>query len=132
MNANKKTTELEDLKINVRIVLAALWITHFLLWTFGDMASLLQNFSEPVENNLLLLVAVPLHLIQAFMIFFSLKGKAKIVRTINLIIAFVFIIFNIGFFVDAHTGWEYLLGVGYLLSNVLVVWQASKWPRKKH
>jgi len=132
MNMNKKTTELEDVKINVRIVLAALWITHFLLWTFGDMASLLQNISEPVENNLLLLVAVPLHLIQAFMIFFSLKGKANVARIINLIIAFVFIIFNIGFFVDAHTGWEYLLGVGYLLSNGLIVWQASKWPRKKH
>ena len=131
MNKNKKTTELKDVKIDVRIVLAALWITHFLLWTFGDMASLLQKFSEPVDNNLLLLVAVPLHLIQALMIIFSLIGKAKTMRIVNIIMAFVFTIFNVGFFVDAHTGWEYLLGVGYLLFNFLVVWYASKWPKKE-
>ena len=125
MNKNKKTTELKDVKIDVRIVLAALWITHFLLWTFGDMTSLLQKISEPVDNNLLL------HLIQALMIIFSLIGKAKTMRIVNIIMAFVFIIFNVGFFVDAHTGWEYLLGVGYLLFNVLVVWYASKWPKKE-
>ena len=65
----KNETILEDMKINVKIVLAALWIAHFLLWTFGDMASLLQEFTEPVDNNLLLLVAVPLAIIQALMIF---------------------------------------------------------------
>lgn len=54
MNTNKEDTQMAD----VKIVLAALWIAHFLLWTFGDMLSLLQQFSEPVDNNLLLLVAV--------------------------------------------------------------------------
>jgi hypothetical protein len=127
MNSNKKAAELEDVKINVKIVLAALWTGHFLLWTFGDMASLLQRFSEPVDNNLLLLVAVPLALIQALMIFFSLKGKARVMRLVNIIVALVFVLLNVGFFVDAHVGWEYLLGTGYLLFNGLIVWQAWKW-----
>ena len=131
MNTNKKTTELGDVKIDVKIVLATLWTAHFLLWTFGDMASLLQKFSEPVDNNLLLLVAVPLHLIQALIIYFSLKGKAKVMRWVNIIIGLVFVIFNVGFIVDAHVGWEYLLGVGYLLFNGLVVWNAWKWTEQE-
>ena len=126
----KNETILEDVKINVKIVLAALWIAHFLLWTFGDMASLLQEFTEPVDNNLLLLVAVPLAIIQALMIFFSLVGKAKLMRWVNMIMALVFLLFNVGFLVEAHVGWEYLLGAAYLLFNGLIVWYAWKWPKQ--
>lgn len=127
MNTNQESTN----KTDVKIVLAALWTAHFLLWTFGDMASLLQEMTAPIENNLLLLVAVPLALIQALMIFFSLTGKAKVMRLVNMITALVFILFNVGFIVEAHVGWEYLLGAGYLLFNGLIVWYAWKWSNSK-
>ena len=127
MNSNQESTN----KTDVKIVLAALWTAHFLLWTFGDMASLLQEMVAPVENNLLLLVAVPLAITQALMIFFSLTGKAKVMRLVNMIIALVFVLFNVGFMFDAHVGWEYLLGAGYLLFNGLVIWYAWKWPNNK-
>ena len=123
MNTQKETTQ----KTDVKIVLAALWIAHFLLWTFGDMASLLQEITEPVDNNLLLLVAVPLAITQALMIFFSLVGKAKVMRWVNMIVAVVFLLFNVGFIAEAQFGWEYLLGAGYLLVNSLIVWYAWKW-----
>ena len=126
MNVNKETTQ----KVNVKIVLAALWAVHFLLWTFGDMASLLQEITAPIENNLLLFVAVPLAITQALMIFLSLVGKAKLMRWVNIITAIVFLLFNVGFLVEAHVGWEYLLGAGYLLFNGLIVWYAWKWPKK--
>ena len=113
---------------DVKIVLAALWIAHFLLWTFGNMASLLQEITAPIENNLLLFVAVPLAVIQALMIFFSLVGKAKLMRWVNIIVAFVFLLFNVGFLAEAHFGWEYLLGAGYLLFNSLIIVYAWKWP----
>ena len=116
---------------DVKIVLAALWIAHFLLWSFGDMLSLLQRISEPVDNNLLLLVAVPLALTQALMIFFSLVGKAKLMRWVNIIAALVFLLFNAGFLAEAHIGWQYLLGAGYVLFNGLIVWYAWKWPRQR-
>ena len=125
MNTKKETTQ----KTDVKIVLAALWIAHFLLWTFGDMASLMQEITAPVENNLLLFVSVPLAITQALMIFFSLVGKAKLMRWVNMIVAAVFLLFNIGFIGEAQFGWEYLLGAGYLLFNGLIVWYAWKWPK---
>ena len=127
MNTNKETTQLAD----VNIVLAALWIAHFLLWTFGDMVSLLQEITEPVDNNLLLFVAVSLAIIQALMIFFSLVGKAKLMRWVNIIVAVVFLLFNVGFIAEAHFGWEYILGAGYLLFNGLIVGYAWKWPKQE-
>ena len=131
MATNTNPPQLSDVAINVKIVLAALWAAHFLLWTFGDMAALLQKMNEPIENNLLLFVAVPLALIQALMIFFSLMGTAKVMRFVNLIAALVFTLFTVGFMVDAHFGWEYLLGAGYLLMNGLIIWQAWTWPKHK-
>jgi hypothetical protein len=123
MKTNTETTQTTD----VKIILAALWIAHFLLWSFGDMASLLQEMTEPIDNNLLLFVAVPLAITQALMIFFSLVGKVKLMRWVNVIVALVFALFNIGFIAEAQFGWEYLLGAGYLLFNVLMIWYAWKW-----
>ncbi len=131
MKANKIDTQLVDVKVNVKIVLAALWIAHFLLWTFGDMAALLQEITEPIDNNLLLFVAVPLAIIQALMVFFSLTEKAKIMRWVNVFFAIVFLVFNVGFLFDAHVEWEYLLGTGYLLVNGLTFWRALKWPKQE-
>ena len=111
-----------------RLTLAALWISHFLLWTYGDMLALLQDFSQPVADSLLLSVAVPLALIQTLMILFSIVGKAKPTRWATIAIALVFLVFNAGFVAEAHVGWEYLLGAGYLLVNGLIAWYAWKWP----
>ena len=122
------SSRLEDVKVNVRIILAALWASHFLLWTFGDMLSLLQKISEPVANELLLFAAVPLAIIQTSMILLSLIGKPSVIRWVNIGLVSVFIVFNIGFLVDAHASWEYLLGAAYLLFNGLIVWYAWKWP----
>lgn len=126
---NKKQESMN--KTDVKIVLAALWTGHFLLWSFGDMASLMQEISPPAENNLLLFVAVPLEIAHALMIYFSLTGKAKVMRFVNLIAALVFIAFNVGFMVEAQFGWQYLLGSGYLLFNGLIVWHAWRWPNSK-
>ena len=123
MKINKEATQTTDAKI----ILAALWIAHFLLWSFGDMASLLQEITEPIDNSLLLFVAVPLAITQALMIFFSLAGKAKIMRWVNIVVALAFLLFNVGFLLEAYIGWEYLLGAGYLLFNVLIVGYAWKW-----
>ena len=125
MNTKNETYQ----KTDPRIVLAALWTGHFLLWSFGDMLALLQRVSEPVDNNLLLIVAVPLAIIQASMIYLSLVGKAKLMRWVNIILACVFLLFNIGFIIEAQVGWEYLLGTGYILFNALIVWNAWKWSK---
>ncbi|UCE37478.1 MAG: hypothetical protein JSW00_18820 [Thermoplasmata archaeon] len=124
------TDRLVDPKINIRILLAAFWISHFLLWTFGDMVALLQHKNpDPVSNDLLTFLAAPLAIIQTFMIVFSLIGKPKLVRWVNIIMAIVFLLFNIGYLSEAVDGWEYLLGIAYVLFNVLMIWTAWMWPK---
>lgn len=121
------TDDLKNLKINTRIIIAGLWISHFLLWSFGDMLSLLQQMNDPVDNRLLLFIAVPLAIIQITMLLLSLVGPYKIVRLLNMIIPCIYIIFNIGFLTEALYGWEYLIGTAYLVLNVMMIRTTWKW-----
>ena len=120
-----------DPKINVRILLAAFWISHFLLWTFGDMVALLQETTEPVSNELLLFVAAPLAVTQTFMIVFSLIGAPKWARWTNICVAPVFLLFNLGYLSEGSQGWNYLLGIAYIAFNVFIIWYAWKWPTQE-
>jgi hypothetical protein len=119
---------LVDPKVNIRILLAVFWLGHFLLWTFGDMLSLLQEMGEPLTDSLFLIIAPTTAIVQALMVVFCLVGRPTYVRLANLIVAPVYLLFNIGFFVDATQGWEYYLGVFYVLFNVLIIRHAYRWP----
>ncbi len=120
---------LKDQKVNVRILLAAFWVSHFLLWTFGDMVSLLQHKNpDPISNDLLLFGAAPLAIIQTLMVVFSLVGKAKFARLANLIVPIIYLLFNLGYLSEAVDGWQYLLGIAYVMFNVLIIWTAWNWP----
>jgi hypothetical protein len=102
-------------------------MSHFMLWTFGDMFSLLQEMGEPLTETVFLIIAPTTAIVQALIVVFCLVGRPTYVRLANLIVAPVYLLFNIGFFVDATQGWEYYLGVFYVLFNVLIIWRAYKW-----
>ena len=118
-----------DTRVNIRTLLAAFWISHFLLWTFGDMFTLLQEMGEPVTDSLFLFIAPTTAIVQALLIVFCLVGRPTYVRLATRIVAPVYLLVNIGFFVDATQGWEYYLGAFYVLFNVLIIWRAYTWPR---
>jgi len=115
--------------VNIRVLLAVLWICHFILWIFGDMFSLLQEMGEPVTDSLILFVAPTTAIVLTLMVVFSLMGPPTYVRLANLIVAAVYLLLNVVFFVDATQGWEYYLGVFYVLFNVLIIWRAYTWPK---
>jgi hypothetical protein len=126
---NETGTVLEDSKVNIRIVLAALWASHFLLWTFGDMMSLLQETTEPVKDTVILIIAPTTAIVQASMIVFNLIGPAKYVRVANIVVAIVYLLFNIGYLGEPDSeGWNYYLGVAYVMFTLLIIWHAWKWP----
>ncbi len=63
------------------------------------------------------------------MVVFTLFGAPTLVRRATLVVAPVYLLFNIGFFVDATEAWEYYIGVFYVLFIVAVIWKTYTWPR---
>jgi hypothetical protein len=86
------------------------------------------DMGEPLTETGFLIVAPTTAIVQALMVAFCLVGRPAYVRLANLIVTPVYLLFNIGFFVDATQGWEYYLGVFYVLFNVLIIWRAYTWP----
>ncbi len=121
--------ELVNPKVNIRVLLALLWICHFILWIFSDMFSLLQEMGEPATATAVLFVAPTTAIVLTLMVVFCLLGRPTHVRLANLIVAAVYLLLNIGFMVDATQGWEYYIGVFFILFNVLIIWQAYTWPK---
>jgi len=120
-----------DSRVSIRGQLAVLWISHFILWIFGDMFALLQEMTEPATETWVEVVAPTTAIVLTLVVAFTLVGRATQVRLVNLIAAPVYLLFNIGFLVDATQGWEYYLGVFYIVFIVLVIVRAYTWPRNE-
>ncbi len=124
-------SSLVDPKVNIRTMLAVLWICHFILWIFGDMFSLMQEMGEPATDTTIQFVAPSTAIVLTLLVVFTLIGRPAPVRLANLIVAPAYLLLNIGFFVDATEGWEYYLGIFYVLFNVLIFWRAYTWPAEE-
>jgi hypothetical protein len=85
-----------DPRVNVRVVLAFLWVCHFILWIFGDMFTLLQEMGEPATDTAITYVAPTTAIVLTLIVVFCLMGRPAHVRRANLILAPVYLLLNIG------------------------------------
>jgi len=132
---------LEDMKINVKIKLSALWIALMFLYTYADILGFYApgNIEELLSGEIagiqmtqgLLLGSAILMAIPSAMIFLSLALQAKANRLVNMIVGIVYIVVLGSTFLTGRNPAYYILfailKVGLL---ALIVWHAGKWPRK--
>jgi hypothetical protein len=136
MNKNKT---LEDIKVNVKIKLSALWVTLMSLYIYADFFALhnpggiekiIKGFLGPFAiTQQSLLMASVLMIIPGIMIFFSLVLKAKVSRYTNIIIGILYTLVNIGNLIGESFIYYILFGVIEMIITLLIVFYAWKWPK---
>ena len=142
MNENRKAAGvLEDLKVNVKIKLAALWVTLLLIYIYVDIF----GFYEPgvIEDILAGIVwefkitqawalgALILMMIPILMVFLSMILKAGVNRWVNIIVAVLYIAVGIGTTIG-ETWAFYIVGhVAGIVLLLIVIWTAVRWPRQE-
>ena len=142
MNSNRKTAELEDVKINVKIKLSALWVAVMFLYVYADVRGLYETGS--IEgliagelggfkiNQVFLLVSAIIMAIPSVMVFLSLILKAKANRLVNIIVGIVYIGVLAGTFMTGRNPAYYIVyAIGKAVLISLIVWHAWKWPKKE-
>ena len=139
MNINsKKGKNLQDMKVNVKIKLAALWASLMFIYIYVDFYSLYKpgviedilkgivwqfEITQGWAMGAMVLMAIP-----ALMIFLSVLLNAKLNRWINIIVGILYIIVAVGN-VIGETWFYYIFGtVIEFVILFLVVWFAWKWP----
>ncbi|MGB2956409.1 MAG: DUF6326 family protein [Anaerolineales bacterium] len=138
---NMTTTILKDVKINVKVRLAALWtammflfiyVDFFYLYAPGEMEHMIAGYMGPFPTTQgSVLLATILMAIPSLMIFLSVTLKAKANRWTNIIVGLLYIAVVIGGMIGES--WvSYLFGsVVELVLTALIVWYAWKWPTQK-
>ena len=146
MNTKKNPRSLEDVKIDVKIKLAALWVTLMLFYLYADVLAFYQpgHIEDVISgevvgikiNQVFLLGSAMLMAIPSVMVFLSLILKAKANRRVNIILG----IFYVGVLltttlipVETDETWAY--GIFYVIVEAvfisLIVGYAWKWPKQE-
>ena len=144
MNTNKKTSKiLEDVKINVKMKLSALWVAVMFCYLYADVkAFYLPGFIEKIIagevmgmqiTQVWLLGSSILMAIPAVMVFLSLTLKAKANRWANIILGIVYT--GVALIILLMPGPRIYHYIFYEIVEVvltaLIVWYAWKWPKQE-
>jgi hypothetical protein len=130
----------EDLKINVKIKLSALWVALMFFYSYNDVfGSFRQDQVEKVLsgemalNQVFLFGAAILMAIPIFMIFLSLALPAKVNRWVNIIVGIVYAGVLVPALLVPGGTWAYYLFYEILevVFIALIVWYAWKWPKQE-
>jgi hypothetical protein len=132
MNTNKETAR--NL-LDVRIILAVLWIVGMLSSLNGDTYRL-SAATGPIGVNPELLSVFAVVLVgHIFMSILTLTLKSPVSRWANRIIgifyAMIILTFWVIAFVSRLPGYEIVWATGQLVCALLVVWYAWKWTTQK-
>jgi hypothetical protein len=142
MNSEKKTaTILEDAKINVKIKLAALWLTVNLLYIYVDVYSFFRpgiiedaiagKVWEFQITQVWLLGVIILMTIPSLMVFLSLVLPAKVNRWTNIIVGILHIVLALGTTIGESWAYYIFASIVEAVLLLLIVWCAWKWPKEE-
>ena len=138
MKTNQKTAEiLEDVKINVKVKLSALWVAMMLLYIYADILSFfrpgqLEEIMEgrmgplPVTQGSLLTASI-LMIIPAVMVFLALTLKPAVNRWTNISLGVLYTLVNIGNLIGESWAYYISFGIVEILITLLIVRSAWKW-----
>lgn len=142
MNAGKNSSYFEDLKVNVKIKLSALWAASTFCYLYGDYFELylpkkvegLLVGENILDNPGKLFAAAVLMTIPATMVFLSIVLRPKINRILNIIFGLLFTTIMLLIAFTSLTPWRtfyVFLALVESILTALIVWYSWKWPKQK-
>ncbi|MHA2003161.1 MAG: DUF6326 family protein [Candidatus Thorarchaeota archaeon] len=129
---------MEDVKINVKLILSALWVAAMFCYLYADVLGLFVPGSiaeiltgeiagMPIDN--LFLAASALFMVPPIlMIFLSLALKAKVNRWVNIIVGAFYTLIGVSMVATSTDAGYLIYGIVESLLTALVVLYAWKWP----
>jgi hypothetical protein len=139
---NTKKT-LQDEKVNVKIILAALWVAVMFIYVYADIKTLFQpEIPEQIISGIVggmtisqsfLFAAAILMSIPPIMILLSLILKPSINRWVNIIVSFLHILLIIITRFVPGKIWYYYIYYQSIeaIFHSLIIWYAWRWPTQE-
>jgi hypothetical protein len=143
MDSNKKNVRiLEDVKVNVKVKLAALWASVMFLFAYvdimgkyepGHLADAIAGKVAGMQITQVWLLGVTIMMaIPSLMVFLSVALKPNVNRWVNIIVAIFKIIVVVGsLFIGVPWGYYIFGSIVELFLLSLIIWNAVKWPKQE-
>jgi hypothetical protein len=134
MNSEKKNaTILEDVKVNIKIKLSALWVSIMFIYLYVDViedaiAGKVWTFQI---TQVWLLGVIILMTIPSLMVFLSLALPVKANRWTNIIVGILFIVVTLGMTIGESYVFYIFGSIVETVLLLLIVVYAWKWPTDK-
>ena len=136
---NTSARILEDVKMNVRLKLSALWAAMMFLYIYADVLSLFRpgQLDEITQGRMgpfqvsqgSLLIASIVVIIPALMVFLSLTLKPSVNRWTNITLGVLFTLVNISNLIGETWVFYLLFGALEIVLTLLIVRYAWTWPQ---
>jgi len=133
---------LDEMKINTRIRLAALWTAVMFCYVYGDYFALyipgeaekLVHGKTLLDSPIKVFAASVLMAIPPLAIVASVLGRASMVRLLNIIVGFMFtaimlLIVVTSFPITPEVSAYVFYALLESLITSVIIWQAWKWPK---
>ena len=141
MTTNRKKAQLEELKINVKIKLSALWVALMFCYTYADILGFYApgNLEELMSGEIagiqmtqaMLFGSAMLMAIPTVMVYLSLTMKAKANRLANIIAGLVYMgVLGSTFLTGRNPAYYIFYAILKAVLIALIVWHAWKWPKQ--
>ncbi len=135
-----RTMQYEDFKINVKLILSALWASVMFLYIYGDYFELyvpgkaegLLNGQNMLNTPYRLFFATIILTLPSLMIFLSLMMKPKWNRVLNISIGVFLALFTLLVGVSSFTEWRIFYVMLSFLESIItsiIVWKAWHWTK---
>ncbi|WP_019029243.1 DUF6326 family protein [Colwellia piezophila] len=134
--------QLEDIKINIKIKLSALWATLMFMFIYADFISLMipgrvMGFNDGTmglgtTTPMKLVIVAVLMSVPALMVYLSLGQKAKFSKVLNILFgAFYAIIMTLTVYssISEWRSFYIVMGVIEIFICLSIVWSAWRWPK---
>ncbi len=140
MNTKKSPKVFEEVQIDVKIKLSALWVALMFCYTYADILGFYTpgNLEELISGEIagiqmtqeMLFGSAVLMTIPSVMVFLSLILKAKANRLVNIIAGLVYLAVLTGtFFTGRNPAYYIFYATVKAVLLALIVWQAWRWPK---
>lgn len=142
-SSGTNTSDLGDLKVNIKIKLSALWASVTFFYIYGDYFELyvpnkvqgIINGNSMLDNPVKLFAASVLLAVPALMVCLSVILKTKINRGLNLIVGIFFTAIMLLIAVTSISEWRAFYVFYAIVESILtsiIVWYAWKWTKIKN
>lgn len=130
---------LENMRVGVRFKISALWIAMLLLFAYGDIFGFLRRDViqdvmageiSGIEITQGFLVATSVYIaVACVMVFASLVLRPRICRSVNLVLAVLYILSIAASTVGETWAYYFLTSAAEVALLVLILWYSWTWPR---